>query len=100
MSVMPGTYNYQGQILDPVATENWLNAAGIYITAHENGAAEAHIDLGSGGLHGLFGEVVLPPTPTERMQFIDDPAWKHWLKFGLIALIVALVILNGYKLLK
>lgn len=93
-------YNMQGQPVDCNLTENWLNAAGVYIATNDNGINEAFVDLGSFGQHGFFGELVLPPTPTERMQFIDDAAWKHWLKFGLIALIVALIILNGYKLLK
>lgn len=93
-------FNMQGQQVDCNLTENWLNAAGVYIATNDNGINEAFVDLGNTGLHGVFGELLLPPTPTERMQFIDDAAWKHWLKVALMVLIVVLVFLNGYYLLK
>lgn len=93
-------FNVLGQPVDCTLTENWLNAAGVYLATNGNGPTEAIVDLGNTGLHGFFGNLMLPPTPTERMQFIDDPAWKHWLKIALIVAIVVLIALNGYKLLK
>lgn len=97
---IPGTFNYQGQAVDPVATQNALNAAGIYITCNESGPCQATVDLGNITQNGFLGELYLPPHPNDRMRFIDDPAWKHWLKVLLIAAVIGLVVLDGYKLLK
>lgn len=95
-------FNMLGQEVDCVLTENWLNAAGVYIQEGENGSpAGAYVDLGNSGLTGIFGQ--LPPAPdiTDRMQFIDDPAWKHWLKialFVLLALLALKTVISAVKL--
>lgn len=86
------TYTVTGAELNQHLTENWLNAAGVYIQQNANGPAGAYVDLGNFALTGFFGNLELPPTPTERMQFIDDPAWKHWIKIILMVLIVVLAI--------
>lgn len=93
-------FNTQGQVVNSQATQDWLNAAGIYLESNENGPTVAHVDLGSYGVNGFFGELQMPPKPSDRMKFIDDPVWKHWLKLFLIALVIGLLIMDGYKLLK
>lgn len=93
-------YDIQGREVDCTLTENWLNAAGLYLIDNGSGPTEAILDLGTTGLHGFFGEVALPPTVEARTSFIDDPFWKHLIKIALILLVVVLFILNAYTLIK
>ena len=90
-------FNVLGQEVDCILTENWLNAAGVYIEQNDNGPSGAYVDLGNTGLSGFLGEIVLPPAPTDRMKFIDDPVWKHWLKVALMVILAVLVLLTAVK---
>lgn len=94
-------YDMQGREVDCVLTENWLNAAGIYAEqnldadGNQTGPTGAYVDLGNVGLTGFWGGLQLPTAQqlTDRMVFIDDPAWKHWLKI-ILMIIAALMALR------
>lgn len=93
-------FDVQGRVVNCVLTENWLNAAGVYIEQNDNGVAGAYVDLGSFGLTGFFGEPAPPPSPTDRTVFIDDPQWKHILKIALMILLAVVTILTAVKAVK
>lgn len=93
-------YDMQGREVDCVLTENWLNAAGIYpeqnldADGNQIGPTGVYVDLGNVGLTGFWGGLQLPTAQqlTDRMVFIDDPAWKHWLKIALFVLLALLAL--------
>lgn len=92
--------NALGQLVSCQDAADGLLAGGIYWEwdpENPDAPTGVYVDVGDSVATGVAGQVPLPPPEQARHVFIDDPLYKHILKYALIALVVYLVVKVGLK---